>query len=413
MKKGEIERKLQSLPRNNSIENGSKQRGTTHETVIQALVMDIYHLHYFAKLNYCGFLILFMQYDRLHGSSDLLRRMSINKPFWDHSIVSFHFAHQLNHLLSPPTIVEVEQQQQQMTVIPPSTELFFNTNKYRKPIHPLSVSSSTSSTSTFHSCATSHHHRREEEQQVELPKHCNKVKKFWVHPDHILEVMLLLSKHKMVLQDAHHNHSFTYTAINQVGHPHGSKSMSQASIYQVQGGEQCNSDKVKVTTVYIDTPNFNNYTERVEDLPAYQNDKHTTTRVRWFDDKGEGDEGYCAIEQKAYYKQSHHYDGKGYKGLGKKPQQQQPPSEHPSEEDSERNCIQNRFWLKSRHLKPWINGNHSYAATLNKSTCQFRTEGSPTLNTEDKERMGNACLQIEQDIHNKRKVPGNVKTKKK
>lgn len=404
MKKGEIERKFQSLLRNNSNESISKQHDNAHESVIQALMMDIHHLHYFAKLNYCGFLILFMQYDRLHGSSDLLRRMLINKPFWDHSIVSFHFASQLNHLISSPTVIQQEQQQeqQQMTVIPPITELFFNVNKCRKPIHPLSVSSSTSSTSTFHSCATSHHHQREEQKQVELPNHCNKVKKFWVHPDHILEVMLLLSNEKMVLQDAHHDPS--YTAINEVGHPHGLKSTSQAGIHHVQGGEQQNSKRVKVTTVYMDTLNFDNYTERVEDLPAIQNDKHTTTRVRWFDDKGEGDEGYCAIEQKAYYKQSHHYEGKGYKGLGKKPQQQQ-LQEQSNEDDSESNCIQNRFWLKSRHLKPWINGNHSYAATLNKSTCQFRTEGSPTSNTEDKERMGNACLQIEQDIHNKLKVP--------
>lgn len=402
MKKGEIERKLQSLIHNsneNQLKLLQQQQDNSKETVIQTLIMDIHHLHYFAKLNYCGFLILFMQYDRLYGSSDLLRRMLINKPFWDHSIVSFHFAFQLNCLLSPTTT----QQEQTMTVIPTISEPFFSDTKYRKPIHPLSVSSSTSSTSTFHSC-TSYHQK---EEPVELPKHCNKVKKFWVHPDHILEVMLLLSKEKMVLQDAHNNPSFTYTAVDEVGHPQGFKSFNPASIHHVKGGEQHNSGKVKVTTVYMDTPNFNNYTERVEELPAIQNDKYTTTRVRWFNDKGEGDEGYCAVEQKSYYKQSHHYDGKGYKGLGKKPQQQQ--EQEQQSEDSESNCVQERFWLKSRHLKPWINGNHSYASTLNKPRCQFRTEGSPTLDKEDKERMGNACLQIEGDIHNKFKVPGIIK----
>ena len=391
LKKGEIERRLASCPKDEDM---------------STCISDIHHLYHFAKLNYSGLVGLFIQYDRLHGSNNgsLLRRMLINKPFWDHSTLLFDFASQINyHLCSTP----LQQQQVHAVDVNPSYQSFFSAvesiqNKQRKPMHPLSTSSSSS---TWQSCETALSSPLQQEHI--LPKCSKKVKKYWVHPDHILEVMLVLSSKKMVLQNKSNNPSSTYTAVNEVGHPQGIKSklaaMSPASIHYTQ--ERTNKNNAtQVTTVYLDTPHLDDYTERVVEQPVlHPNDTYATTRVRWFNDTAEREDGYATIEEKLYYKKRHesnHLSHQGYKGLGKKPQKQ----------DDEYNAkhyqwIQQRIWLKSTHLAPWMQGAWSFSNTLDKPSCQFRSEGLPT---QEKEMLEMACLQIQNDVHHKLKVPGKI-----
>lgn len=414
LKVGEIERKIQSYYYNKKQQDDEQ---------VKLLILDIHQLYHFAKLNYSGFLRLFMQYDRLFGpnnnNSDLLRRMLINKPFWDHSIVLFDLVSQLNHFFCTD-LFQPKEQQIKMITMNPTTDSFFSAvesiQHNRHAVHPLSISSSSSSVSSILSCETALSH-----QQEDVPKHSSTVKKYWVHPDNILEVMLLLSNNKMVLQDEENNPSLTFTAVDEIGHPQGNKSKliakSPTSIHHVQNTTSNNTKKTsrnKVTTVYFDTPNLNDYTERVVEQPimhqeeddsnrySMNNDKYITTRVRWYNNKLEQQDGYSLIEEKVHYKQQHqhHYHYQGYKGLGKKPQK------HDKSKENYHQWIKQRTWLKSKHLKSWIHGSWSFSNTLDKSTCQYRNEGLPVIHAYDKQRMKNACLQTERDIHNKLKVPG-------
>jgi hypothetical protein len=208
--------------------------------------------------------------------------------------------------------------------------------------------------------------------------------------------------------------------VDEIGHPQGLKSKliakSPTSIHHVPentGGKKeiNNNSKSKVTTVYLDTPNLNDYAERI--TKKQEGVCNTTaTRVRWFNDKVEQQDGFSLLEEKVYYskyqQKGDNNQKEGYKCLGKKPQKQEKILF--TTEDEEHHWIKQRIWLKSKHLKSWINGNWSFSNTLDKSTCQYRIEGLPVIHAHDKQRMKNACLQTERDIHNKLKVPGKQTT---
>lgn len=350
-----------------------------------------------------------MQYDRLFGSnappSDLLRRLLINKPFWDHSIVLFTLANNLN-------IICIDQTPQQPipVQINPSQQTFFSavenlSYRGKKEIHPLSSSyhSSSSDTTSINTCETAL------SSQLELPKHERTIKKYWVHPDNIVEIMLFLSSNKLVLQDETNNPSFTYPAIDEVGHPQGVKSklvaMSSQSIHHVKGSllKKEHDNRLKVTTTYMDTMDLNEYTERIIGKPI------KTTRIRWFDQvennkqkqqqqQEEEKDSYISLEQKVYYNGQQNHIYKGFKGLGKEPQQNYNPLE-------QHDWIQQRLWFKFKHFKPWLNGTWSISNVLDKPSCQYRADSIPTLTRHERNRMENTCLQMQDEIHNKIKSP--------
>ncbi|KAG2231297.1 hypothetical protein INT48_006408 [Thamnidium elegans] len=329
LKRGEIERRIEST------------RTTRNEQELKTLVIDIHQLYHFAKLNYCGFLRLFMQYDRLFGSNTA-KNMSFRK---------------------------------------------------KKQVHPLSNSNSSCTLSTMSSCETAL------STQLGLPKHEKTIKKYWVHPDNIVEVMLFMSTNKMVLQDQSNNPSSTYTAVDEVGHPQGIKSKlaakSTQSIHHIEANPAKEpTGRLKVTTTYMDTVDLNDYTDRIICKPI------KTTRVREFEtiNSKEEKDTYISVEQKVYYNGQQNHTYKGYKGFGKEPQQNYDPSE-------QHDWIQQRVWLKSKHVEQWINGDYSISNVLNKPSCQYRTDGLPTITTRDKNRMENTCLQMQNELHNQIKTP--------
>lgn len=341
-----------------------------------------------------------MQYDRLFGSntaSDLLRRLLINKPFWDHSIVLFGLANSLNSI----HIDQKQREQDPISVqINVSNQSFFSAVenmpllRKKKQVYPLSSSSSSCTLSTMNSCETAL------SSQLDFPKHEKTIKKYWVHPDNIVEVMLFMSTvNKMVLQDKSNNPSSTYSAVDEVGHPQGIKSKlaekSTQSIHHIKTNtSSSSSSRLKVTTTYMDTVDLNDYTDRIIRKPI------KTTRVRKFESKEEEKQNtYISLEQKVYYNGQQNHTYKGHKGFGKEPQQNYDPLEQ------QHDWVQQRVWFKSKHLEQWLNGDYSISNVLDKPSCQYRTDDLPTITTRDKYRMENTCLQMQNELHNKIKTP--------
>jgi SPX domain protein involved in polyphosphate accumulation len=332
------------------------------EQEINTLIKDIHQLYHFAKLNYCGFLSLFMQYHRLFGSgppSDSLRRLIINKPFWDHSSDLFALIVRLSNLCI---------------------------NYY--PLQPMDykqkrLDSSSSSTTTVRSSETASSHEKT-------------IKKYWVHPDNIVELMLFLSSNKMIIQDHQNNPSSTFMSADEVGHPQGIKSKSAESIHHVKNKikKEIYSGRVKLTTVYMDSPDLGDYTERlvgqVDTLSCIK-----TTRIRWYDNVP-----CLSVEQKIYYNQQQIR----HKGLGKEPEHQC------CDALTTLSWVQQRIWFKHKHIQSWLNGNYSVSNLLAKTSCQYRADGAPTLIAENRQRMKQTCLQIQDEIHNKIKIPSKYKT---
>ncbi|KAI9263855.1 hypothetical protein EDC94DRAFT_606351 [Helicostylum pulchrum] len=376
LKRGEIERRIESI------------RTTRNEQELKTVVIDIHQLYHFAKLNYCGFIQLFMQYERQFGSniaSDSLRSSVAKKPFYDHSIHLFALANSLNRLCIDKEPVPDK----------------INLSPKKKQVDSLSTSSSSSCiTSTINSCETA------SSGAFHVPKHKKSVKKYWVHPDNIVEVMLFMStNNELVLQDKANNPSSTYSAVDEVGHPQGIKSESTQSIHHIKPKitttkTTSNSSRLKVTTRYMDTLYLDDYTDRVIGKPT------RTTRVREFEALNNNNDTYVSLEQKVYFTgQQNHNTCKGYKGLGKKPQQENNDQLLLEEQEQPHNWVQQRVWFKSKHLNQWLNGDYLISNILIKRSCQYRTDGLPTTTTRDKDRMENTCLQMQNELCNQTKKP--------
>lgn len=327
MKKGEIERRACQL----------------EQKEIKTLLQDIHQLYHFSKLNYCGFLRLFMQQQRLFGSAPSLRRLMINKPFWDNSCDLFSLA------------------------------VCFNQTCIQHPI----IDSSSSSTTTLRSAETAHE---------------RSIKKYWVHPDHIVELMLFLSTNNMVIQDHQNNPSSTFMATDEIGHPHNIKSESTDIHHQENKlQKKLFSGRVKVSTVYMDSPDLNDYTEKL----VGQTDTLSctkTTRIRSYDNVP-----CSSIEQKIYYNQQQIR----HKGVGKEPQHQCCGT------PTALSWVQQRVWFKHKHMQALLNGNYSISSLLSKPACQYRTDG--LLTEKDIQRMKQTCLKLQDEIHNKIKLPSKVR----
>jgi SPX domain protein involved in polyphosphate accumulation len=330
LKRGEIERRIESCHVHQD------------KSILHTISVDIHYLYHFAKLNYCGFILLFMQFHQLFGSpvhNTLEKRISNNSSIYNDSIALFRLAVQTNslyqniHLKSPyfhPKRSHVAFQQE--------------TTHINNQVGNCNLSAS-SYPSSIDSCETAHSDQDEEPS--------NTVKKYWIHPDNVLELILHLSSN-MVIQDRHASH---ITAVDQVGHPESDKSNAIN----------------KVTTVYLDTPQFDGY------AGLMRNEATSVTRIRWYNE-GNTPKSYVELEKKAYARTEDSF--------------------------AQKQLIQQRVWLKSKRLQSWLNGNYSIGCPFSKDSCQYRTNGTLTWRETDKQRMLETCLQIENQVHSKHQVPG-------
>lgn len=326
LKKGEIERRV-------SI-------GDPKE--IKTLQLDLRQLYHFAKLNYGGFLRLFMQYHRLFGSgpppTDSLRRLMIHQPFWDNSDDFFSLILPFNRLcLNSPSIIP----------------------------RPQGDISSGSSTMTKQSLET----------VTAIDE--SSIKKYWLHPDHVIELYLLLSIHQLEMQDQHINPSSSPLGADEIGHPYNQKEI-QEDVFR---------GRVKMTTVYLDTPDLNDYKDRLID----QSDTLSCTRTL----RTRSFEGvpHVSVEQKMYY---HHPQA---------PRQRREKEPQSSGTLTTLAWIQQRIWMKQKYLQPWLNSNYSFTQLFMKPGCLYRTD-QIVLTEKDIQRMKETALYLQEQVHHKTKIPG-------
>lgn len=363
LKRGEIDRRIMSFQ--------DQKRSTTLSSTIKSLILEILHLYQFAKLNYCGFLQLFMQFDRHLGSSvhtnDELRRLVINKPFWNHSVEYYRLAIEVNYLYiassfaaTNPLLLQqykistylntlqqdcakAESEQGDFShVALPQQESNVNNNAFKdNNINPLSSSPSSCS---IHSCETT----LSSEISLQTPQR----QTYWIHPNNVLEIMLYLSNKMMVVQD----NTSTTAAYNDIGYPNKNN---------------VTEDQYKMTTLYMDTPQLSGYAQRLNMQDTLM------TRVRWYDcitSSGTNNPAsHVMIEQKVY--------------------------------DTEQFWVQQRVWLKSKHLQPWLHGTFSLGNMLSKNSCQYHKDGY-SANSDDIHNMKKSCLFTEKQIHAKQIQPG-------
>lgn len=451
--------------------------------LIQQLIMDIQQLYHFAKLNCCGFTRLFMQYDRcrLFGSSSVaappansdfllpLRRLLVNKPFWDHSIELYDIATRLNYLFvkqhhfiqqeMPSFCVDLTIGITKLAINPlfcstatkDSLSAVKNDNQNNIspttttfPLSPTTESTSSSSVTSNSNNTTATTTTIQSYYQI-LKNQSRSIKKYWVHPDNIVEVMLLLSSNKqLVLQNQDNNPTHTYAAINEVGHSQGNHqhhNIEKASI----ANEKISMDNeifgvasasTKVATIYMDSLDFEDYMARVSGQPVKKHSNTSArcvnTRVRKYSLSASNNalnkknatnntttedtqqKSYHLVEQKVYCKDQgdncdYHLNNKeGSKGAGKKPQQHYNNniSDNRQAANDSQSWIQQRVWLKSKHLTSWMDGKYSFTKLFSKPSCQYQREGLPTASAEEKKGIVEACLAIQDEAHNKLKVPG-------
>lgn len=349
LKRGEIERRIESCHVNQQ-----------DKSTLQSISTDIHYLYHFAKLNYCGFLMLFTQFHRLFGPpihGKLLKRISNNQSS-DGPLLQL--AVQMNSLylvfhesdttikttsLFHPMCSHVSSTQQEAINI---NNQVGNCNKDNESasIQPLPP------TIAIEFCETA----------LPYDTQCYRtVKKYWIHPDNVVELLLCLSN-KMIVKERQANpSSYCFKAVDEVGDPHPLKASQQQSFN-------------KVTTLYLDAPQFDGYTDLV-----CNKDAASITRIRWYDE-GNNAKSFTQLEKKTYDRE------RGFT------QQQQ--------------WVQQRVWLKSKRLQPWLAGDYSIVQHFSKDSCQYRTNGAFTWQESDKQRMLETCLQIENQVHSKHKVPG-------
>ncbi|KAI8986380.1 VTC domain-containing protein [Pilobolus umbonatus] len=374
------------------------------------ILADIYHLHHYIKLNYSGFMRLFIHFDRLFQArpTDALRQTITNKPFWEYSSALFdplcdmnniyshsiRHNHQLSHHSSPHLISSVNHMKEPLSI----------TTKGDTTTETPSLSSSLSTTSSCETASADLNCSI-----LKLPPSTIKTKKYLVHPDHITEIMLFLSD-KMILQNKENNPSYTYPALDEVGTP--TVSPYQGSFHRAPSTSNHNTH-TKMTTIYMDTSSFDHYAERVTGQILNDNIRtdSTMSRIRWHtsiaDDTTSniGDTKYVSLEQKVYHLHSPNPTNrrKGHKSMGKSPQMNRKISF--KKEPVCISWINHRLWLKSRRLYPWLKGKYSCLDTVSKATCQYRVNDHCTNVGEDKQRMSLNAYLLEKAVHSFKKIP--------
>ncbi|KAL0139589.1 VTC domain-containing protein [Mucor lusitanicus] len=365
LKKGEIDRRILSF-------QDQRRSNSTLSSTFSSLTLEILQLYRFAKLNYCGFLRLFMQYDSSNDTD--LRKVVLHKPFWTDAMEYHKLAIEANYLylasalVSPyyriTTFFNTQQQQQQdgtkaetdnskgSHVPLPQQQQQANTNNHAsKRAHhgrPLAYSPlpcsihSCETTPSSASSDTSLHSPPAQQQQ----RHST----YWLHPNNMLEIMLYLSDKTMIVQD---DSLLETPAVNEIGYSDRHHTRDQ---------------QYKMTTLYMDTPQLSGYTQRLSKSQAT-----TMTRVRWYNSISSLEtllSPHAMVEQKVY-----------------------------DATTTSKEWVQQRVWLKSKHVQPWLSGSFSLGSILSKDACQYHADGNTVGSDDVIHEMKDACLLMEHPVH--------------
>lgn len=350
LKRGEVDRRIMSFQ--------DQKRSPSLSASFQSLLLEILQLYRFAKLNYSGFLCLFMQHDSASDSD--LRRVVLHKPFWTDAVEYHKLAMDANFLFLTSSLVSPYHristffkniETDSHVALPQQQQANINKHAPKSPSAcspwPCSVRSC-ETTPTSDMCLKPPSAQQGQQHRT-----------YWMHPSNMLEIMLYLSN-KMVL--AQEGAAFRAPAANEIG----SSDRQRAWDHQY-----------KMTTLYMDTPQLSGYTQRL------QNSKQPTSmsRVRWYDSISSLDSAgspRASVEQTVY-------------GASSTEQ------------------VQQRVWLKSKHIQPWLSGSFSLGSIWSKASCQYHVDGSPVSSDDAIHEMKDACLLMEQQVHTRQLQPGKTK----
>ncbi|CEP09688.1 hypothetical protein [Parasitella parasitica] len=233
-------------------------------------------------------------------------------------------------------------------VAPPQQQTSINNDAFKGG--NVGLSSSPSSSCSTHSCDTI----LSSETTQPQPQHRRKT--YWVHPHNVLELILYLSDKMMVSCGGDVSH---LPVVQEIGYPAGMTNATES--------------QYRMTTVYMDTPH----------LTAYNNTS-SMARVRWYESMNASsrseeavtvtEASHAMVEQKKY-------------------------------DSHTKQCwIQQRVWLKSKHLELWLSGSFSLGSMLSKESCQYHKDGY-SANVDDIHEMQKSCLAVETEIHTRQIIP--------
>ncbi|KAI8084337.1 VTC domain-containing protein [Gilbertella persicaria] len=301
IKKSEIQKRIDYCHQHLTMNNGSYSS-------LESILFDIHHLYHFNRLNYCGFIHLFMLHDQHSGPPihDTLKRHSYfqRNYFWEEANNALYMlAFEMNRIC-----------------------LFHQSSTLNAYLdHIIQYQSMT---------------KESDNRQPSIDK-------YWMHPDHVLEFVLLLSSKMTLVED----HSFYPVAKTQVG---------KVPKRQAFTGT--------LSTVYLDTPEFNDY----HTLLDYINTQLSTAAMSQIISCMENST-HTILEQKVFG--------------------------NPNQE-----WIEQRAWIKSKHIQPWLRTQYSLDSLLEKASCQYQKDGHFITNESQKHKIKQAYLHLELESRSKKPV---------
>ncbi|KAI8365827.1 VTC domain-containing protein [Choanephora cucurbitarum] len=309
------------LSKREEIQKAFQQTNNGSYDSFETISTDIYHLHQFLKLNYRGLLHLFMLHDRLYEKSTYDARSKspyFKNYFWDDASRAVHeLAINANQLLINNSYSPLD--------------------AYLKNVIQTSPSNQTDA------------------------KNCQTVaKKYWVHPSHLLELILLLSKETFFVE----NPIVCAGAKMQIKYPL----------------DQQSGRKPIVSTVYLDTDLLEDYHHNLELIDTIQSSQANTTatlsRSRAFaSDKAEVPKFY-ALEHKI----------------------------HRVAQDAHEYCIDKRIQIEQKNLNDWIQGAYSIDEVLNDPFMEYSKE-KQIVEGSSKNEMKQDYIQWEDEMRKTSRKP--------
>lgn len=186
------------------------------------------------------------------------------------------------------------------------------------------------------------------------PKYSCQKKTYCVHPDNLMEVILFLCTKASIIS----NRQTVYKeARHEIGTP-----LSKPKAEDM--------DSTRVQTLYLDSPRLTTYKQLC--CAARDDDAVPAVYARW-----SGDNNHAMVERK-------------YASYLNRTRREE--------------WIQERIWLKTKHIQPWLNADYSISHLFSKETCEFKSNGSAVL--DQIEDIKEACLSLETEIHSQEKIPG-------
>ncbi|CAO3596691.1 unnamed protein product [Absidia cylindrospora] len=249
---------------------------------------------------------------------------------------------------------------------------------------------------------------------------------FWIHPDNLLEVTMYLAKYMDVIKPSQQpSHSLANYEIDSPEH--------QTCFQDSPAAHSSSSQQWQpITTLYMDTPDLANYTNRIRNTSDTNDDddngSHISTvpslRLRQYNNifSRVNDSKYItnhpcssvsfySLEKKTHVSKprrskkpassstssvsmSSTYTGDSSKKIGKKAYRQHHHRHEPSPSWS---SIHSRIWLKSKRCKPWLNHQWSLKNVLIKSSPShhYKSFGKHDTNRKHIEKQ---ILEMESDL---------------